>query len=248
MVRFAQWMVGLAVVFASGLATVLLLSPSEADRLRKDNEAQAKKIFELHRSIERLTAESRVAEIHVADQVRAGQMVEGQAAAADRTSIEFIEIDREGHPLPSRKFDIADTVIFFDALVIKFDHDFVAEGDALRGKSLALFRRIYGEHQQPSEGHWVDPAGDVPNIFRVHPEVGDVERELWTKFWDFATDPSLAARNGVRVAQGEAVYVPMRKGEVWTLTLQNDGGLNLTRRRPGPAASGFHQDKTPAMQ
>jgi hypothetical protein len=245
-VRFTQWLVGALVLFGSGVATVFLLSPGEADRLRKDNEAQARRIFELHRSIERLTGETRVAEVHVVDQVLAGQLVEGRPAPSDLTTIEFIELDREGHPLPSKRFQIADTVIFFDALVIKFTHELVAEGDELRGRSLALFRRIYGEHQQPAEGFLVDPAGDVPNVFRVHPDPGEEERALWAKFWDYAADPALAARKGVRVAQGEAVYMPMRKGEVWSLTLQNDGGLNLTRRRAGLGPSRASAATAPA--
>lgn len=233
MVRFAQWLIGLAVVTASGVATVYLLSPGEADRLRKENESLAREKFELQRAVERLTAEDRVAEVHVLDQVRAGQVVDGVPAAGDLTTIEFIEIDRQGHPLPSRRFTIKDSVVYFDALVVKFSHEDVTAGDLLKGKSLALFRRVYGEHQNPSDGFWVDPAGDVPNIYRVHPEPSEYERGLWSKFWDYATDPALAGRSGVRVAQGEAVYVPMRKGDVWSLTLQNNGGLNISLRRTG---------------
>ena len=103
-------------------------------------------------------------------------------------------------------------------------------GDALRGKSLALFRRIYGEHQNPIDGFPVDPSGDVPNIFRVSPVPTPFEQELWGQFWKLATDPDLAAKNGVRVAQGEAVYVPVERGQAWTLTLQNNGGLSIKLR------------------
>jgi len=124
-------------------------------------------------------------------------------------------------------------VIHFDALVIKFDHEDVAAGEALRGKSLALFRRIYGENQNPAEGHRVDPENDVPSVYRVNPQPSEFELRLWGRFWDYATDPDLAARDHVRVAQGESVYVPMQKGDVWTLTLQNNGGLNIKLRRAG---------------
>src|SRR5690606_1901519 len=134
LVRFAQWMIGLAMVAASGVATVLLLAPGEADQLRKANETLAREKFQLQQAIERLTAESRVAEIYVVDQVRAGELVEGKPAETDLTTLDFIEIDREGHPLPSRRVTVKGTTPRFEGLVIMFDHEHVAMGDALRGK------------------------------------------------------------------------------------------------------------------
>lgn len=233
MVRFAQWIIGLAVVAASGVATVMLLSPGEADRLREKNEALAREVLQQQRAIERLTAESRVAEVYVTEQVRAGEMVDGKPAPTDLTTMEFIELDREGHPLPSKRITVQGTRPRFEALVIKFSHDNVAMGHSLRGKSLALFTGVYGEHQAPVDAVRLDKAGDVPNVYRVSPEPSEFERKLWSRFWDYATDPALAEREGIREAQGEAPFKPMRKGEVWTITLQHNGGLNI-KLRSGP--------------
>jgi len=225
-VRTLHWFVGLAVLAVCGIGTFRVLMPGEADRLRKEKEAIDQQRIELQRAVERLTGEDRLAEVHVLDQVR------GTSPQAVTTTLEFLELDRQQHPLPARRFTVHDEVIFFDALVLKFDHEKVAAGDALRGKSLALFRRVYGEHQRPSEGFAIDPQGQVPHLFAVQPEPGELERRLWKQFWDYAADPQLAAADGVRVAQGEAVYVPMRKGQAWTLTLQNNGGLNIKLHRP----------------
>jgi hypothetical protein len=236
-VRFAQWLLGLAVVTVCGVGTVWLLAPGEADRLRKVNEDLVRERQELQQAVERLTGEDRVAEVRVLDQVRPGQVVDGRTADRTLTTIEFVELDSQQHPLPSQKFVIPDDVVFFDALVIKFDQKLVATGDALKGRSLALFRRVYGEHQNPSDGYPVDPTGDIPRVFRVHPEAGKFEQQLWAQFWSYATQPALAAQSGVRVAQGEAVYVPMQKGQLWTLTLQNNGGLNIKLHRTGDEAT-----------
>ncbi len=230
--RFAQWMIGLAVVTATGIGTVWLLSPGEVARLRREQEELQRERRELQAIVQRLTGETRVAEVHVVDQIVEGQRVNGRSAERDLTTIEFIELDRDQHPLPSKRFVIQDDVIFFDALVVKFDHEHVAAGDALRGRNLALFRRIYGEHQQPADGFAIDPTRDVPDVYRVNPAPSAFERTLWGKFWEYAGDPVLAAKEGVRVAQGEAVYAPMRRGEIWTLSLDDDGGLNLKLRRP----------------
>jgi hypothetical protein len=242
LVRFAQWIIGLAIVTAGGVATFVLLSPGEADRLRKENEDLARQKFELQRSIERLSAEDRVAEVHVLDQVRAGQMVDGKPAPTDLTMLEFIELDREGHPLPGRRVTVEGTTPRIEALVIMFSPEHVAAGDALRGKSLALFRGVYGEHQRPRDAVWLDPPGEVPNVYRVNPEPGEFERKLWAKFWDYATDRALADRDGVRLTQGEALFVPMRKGDVWSISLQHSAGLNIRLRRCEPSSATGRSD------
>ncbi len=231
-VRYLQWTLGLVIFGAAAAGTLWLLSPGEMARLRREKEELEQQRVALEQAVSRLTAEDRVAEVYVIEQVKAGETLNGQPAPSDVTIIEFVEIDREGHPLPSRRFIINDDVIFFDALILKFDPEYVSLGDALRGKSLALFRRIYGEHQNPIDGFPVDPSGDVPNIFRVNPEPTPFERQLWAQFWQLAADPDLAAKNGVKVAQGEAVYVPVERGQAWTLTLQNNGGLSIKLRRP----------------
>jgi hypothetical protein len=240
-VRLTNWLTSVVLVTGFGAGAVWMLLPGEADRLRKQNEEIERQKFELQRAVQRLTGEDRAAEVHVLDQILAGEMVNGKPVAQDTTTIEFIEMDRQGHPLPGKKFVINDRVIHFDALVIKFDHEDVAKGEGLRGKSLALFRRIYGDRQMPAEGFAVDPEGDVPNVYRVQPEPSEFERNLWSRFWDYARNPELAARDHVRVAQGESVYEPMLKGDVWQVTLQNNGGLNIKFRhtqRLGRSSSG----------
>jgi hypothetical protein len=231
--RFVQWILGLAVVTVCGVGTVWLLSPGEAERLRREKELLDRELTGLQQAIERLTGEDRLAEVHVVDQVLRGQLVDGQRAPSTVTTIDLVEIDRGGHPLPPRRFVIPDEVIYFDYWVIQFEHAHVAAGDALRGRSLALFRRVFGEHQNPADGYGIDPVGGVPQVYRIDPESSRYERQLWSRFWQYVTDPALAADDGVRVAQGEAVYVPVRKGQIWTLTLQNAGGLNVKLRRTG---------------
>ncbi|MCL2330021.1 MAG: hypothetical protein FWC56_01825, partial [Phycisphaerae bacterium] len=214
-----------------GAGAVYMVLPSEADRLRQENEKIQREKEELKLAIQRLCGEDRVAEVRVTDQIRMGDIINGRPATEDSTTIEFVEIDREGHPLPSQRFVIKDQVVHFDALVLKFQHEDVAKGDPQKGKSLALFRRIYGDSQQPAQGYPIDPDGGVPNIFRVQPNPSEFEKKLWVQFWEYARDPELAARDGIRVAQGEAVYQPMVKGDLWTLSLQSNGGLNIKLRR-----------------
>jgi len=136
----------------------------------------------------------------------------------------------------------------FDALVIKFEDDYVAQGDALRGKSVALFRRVYCETQAPEDGFRLGRHGDVPDVYRTNPNPTPFEIDLWERFWSFAADPDSAALAGVRVAQGEAVYAPMKPGEHWLLTLEADGGLNLIKQSGSSALPGTSDGAPGASQ
>jgi hypothetical protein len=247
LVRFAQWMIGLAVVAASGVATFVLLSPGEADRLRKDNEDKARQIFQFQQAVERLTSEDRVAEVFVIGQVHAGDMVDGKPAPTDLTTLDFTELDREGHPLPSRRITVQGTEPRFESLVIMFKPEFVAMGDALKGKSLALFRGIYGEQQRPVDAVWLDQVGGIPSVYRVNPEPSKFEQDLWKRFWDYARDKALCERDGVELTQGQAVFSPMRKGDKWTISLQHNAGLKLKLRRGGNETE-LGSENVPASQ
>ena len=50
---------------------------------------------------------------------------------------------------------------------------------------------------------------------------------MWKRFWRLAGDPEAARRHGVRVAQGEAVYKPVRSGQVFDLIAESAGGLTM---------------------
>lgn len=262
MFRGVKWFV------AGGVATVMLITGAyfkadldrrQAEKLRVENErlvaeqtellriqrelaaekvrleAERKKLAEV---IDRLNVERRVALIEVLE-----QHVDERGEAV-QTVIRFSERSRAGEDLPPMTFGVEGDTPHFDALVIKFDDDYVAHGDQLRGQSVALFRRVYGETQTPRDGYWLGKPGDVPDVYRVDPNPSDFEQQLWSEFWTYASDPEKAAAAGVRVAQGEAVYAPMKPNEVWTLTLEADGGLNLKKSGEMPADSNAADGKS----
>jgi len=189
---------------------------AEAARLEKERR-------ELAEVVDRLNVENQVAHVEVLQQHT------DLAGKVTQTVLQLTAIGRDGEPLKPRIVGVPSAIPHFDALVIKFDNESVARGDALRGHSLALFRRVYGDNQAPEDGYWLSTPGEVPDIYRVAEHPSAFERDLWRDFWSYATDPAAARAAGVRVAQGEAVYAPMAEGEAWNLTLDADGGLNLMK-------------------
>ncbi|MFG0317010.1 MAG: hypothetical protein ACF8XB_07055 [Planctomycetota bacterium JB042] len=179
---------------------------------------------QLLRVIDRLTTSSRVAQAVVTKRWT-------EADGTVRTAVRFVELDDDGEPLAApTEFVVDGETVYFDAYVLKFEHGLVTEGDAMKGRSLVLFRRAFGEHQEPAEGHPLDEAAEdgVPAAYRGDDPPGEAEKALWADFWRYANDPKAAEKAGIRVAQGEAPSMKMAPGKLYDLSVDHAGGLNIT--------------------
>ncbi len=170
--------------------------------------------------IERLGRTSRMARIEILDQ----KSDLGNEVLS--TDLRFIEVDEQGAELGRRTFTIPGDVLFIDAWTVRFDHEQVAQGDPFAGRSLILLRRIYSDRMSPLEGLPIDTPGGVPDGYALSEEAR-FERAVWRGFWKLATDAGEARRLGVRVAQGEAVYKPVRSGQIFDLIAEASGGLTM---------------------
>lgn len=178
----------------------------------------------LKRVVERLSSERRIAEAVLVD-----QQVD-PATGRLASTVRFAEYGRDGRRLPERHFRVFGDEIYFDALVIKFQDHYVAAGDALRGKSIYLFRRVFGNQQAPEDGILIDdsqPSTAIPNVYRLDAHPTDYERDLWNNFWYYASNRKEAEQRGVRVLMGEAVYQKMVLNQLYHLRIEADGGINF---------------------
>ncbi len=205
------------------LAAAAVLSRHGFADARQISRLQADKDV-LQQVVARLSAERRVADVLVTNQATVGGVL--------RTDLLFVEYDKAGEELPPKRFTVEGEVVHVGALVIKFDRSYVKEGDELRGRSIALFTRLYGDHQPPADAFPIDSPGEVPAAYRgADPVVTAFERELWANFWKLADDPDYAASQGVRVANAQSVWGMFKPGRLYTLTLEADGGLSLQAQK-----------------
>ena len=175
----------------------------------------------LQQVVQRLSSAKRVAEVIVTDQKTLNGMT--------HTTLLFVEYARDGSPLPAKSFEIEGNVAHVDAMVIKFDPQFVGEADPLRGHAIALFTRIYGDNQNPAGAPRIDEPGKIPDAYRgADPRVTHFETDLWNDFWKLADDPQYRKERGVVVADGQGVWRPIEPDKLYTITLQAYGGLNVT--------------------
>jgi hypothetical protein len=208
----------MVLVLAGTVALHWYTAHDAAQRQLAEAQAQTKKLEEV---VQRLTDEKRVADLIVTD--------ESTVDGVPHKTLLFVEYTRDGTSLTPRSFEIQGEMVHVDALVIKFERHFVSENDPLRGHSIALFTRIYGDHQTPQKAQMIDEPGKIPDIYRgADPRVAPFEQNLWTEFWRLYDDESFRAQKGVRTSSGQGVWGPFQRDKLYTITLESDGGLSLT--------------------
>jgi len=206
------------------LARDVATQKEEIGVLQVDVAAKAREIERLATALNLLKVDHRIAQIDV---LRREEGVPGDASTLT-TTFTFVEVDGAGQPLEQpRQFTIDGDVVYVEAWVVKFEDKLVEEGDPLRGTSICLFRRIFGEHQQPSEGFPIEAVGSRPAAYSRGSEPSDVEKEIWTNFWDYATDRAKAQAAGVRVADVEAKANKLLPGKRYRVELRSSGGLSI---------------------
>ena len=177
---------------------------------------------QLEQVVTRLEHEKRVADILVSRQ-------ETMPSGVLETTLLLVEYDKQGNPLPARSFTIEGNIAHIDAMVIKFENAYVAASDALRGHSIALFTKIYGDHQSPADAAMIDTPGRIPEVYRsADPVVSEFELKLWKDFWKLYEDENYRKSQGVRALGGHGIWGPFQPDRLYTITLESDGGLNMT--------------------
>lgn len=194
---------------------------------------------ELRHWVANLTAKEQRARLMVAG------MTEDAASGTSFIDLRWIETGDDGKALPGaavRDVRIRGREIYVDALQIIFQEETVREGDPLRGKSLTVFRGIYGDDQKPRDAAPLDvpepvvrgggpvAAGErgpvVPPFFRrQRGSAGALEERLWREVWAMSLDPEYARNEGVQAVQGTAVHKPAVPGKVYNLTITAPGQI-----------------------
>ena len=144
------------------------------------------------------------------------------------TKIEFVEINRDGEPIGEPKqFDIVGDMVYVDYLRVTFDDKYVEQADLDRSTSLALFQRLFGEHQEPANGFQLDTVGTRPTAYGRGTEASDFEKKIWDDFWLIANDPAKAGEMGIRGANGDAVSIRVRPGKTYEIDLRTTGDMTI---------------------
>jgi len=175
----------------------------------------------LKKVIERLTADSRVAEVVVTE------VTVDPQTKKNYTAIKFLEYDTKLNPLTPKYFIFSGNIIQFQSMVIRFDDFYIKKGHPLKGKSAYVFMKAFMLTDTGAEVFQINKLNEVPSGYEIEGAKNSFERRLWQRFWQYALSPADAKRTGIKNAQIEAPGTKFIPGMVYTIKIEHDGGLRI---------------------
>jgi len=196
---------------------------AEVDRLEV-----AMKLLKVRHRLARLT----VLDQHEVPSLIAATPTTGNEVGGSRpnvmTKIEFVDINDQGQEIGKPKtFDIKGDMIYVDYLNVKFEDKYIEKSDLDRATSIALFQRIFGEHQEPAKGFQLDTVGTRPTAYARGTQMSDFEKKIWDDFWLIANDNKRAQELGIDAIQGKAVAIRAQPGKSYEIELQSTGDMSI---------------------
>jgi hypothetical protein len=192
-----------------------------------------------------LQVQHRMARLTVLDQREVPSLIPatpttGNEVGASRpnviTKIEFVDINDEGKEIGKPKiFDIKGDMIYVDYLTVNFEDKYIASRALNHETSIALFQRIFGEHQEPAKGFQLDTVGTQPTAYSRGTPMSKFEKDIWDDFWLIANDNKRAQELGIDAIQGKAVAIRAMPGTSYEIKLRSTGDITIRPIEPKKA-------------
>jgi hypothetical protein len=143
------------------------------------------------------------------------------------TLVEFVEINDAGEMIETpRQFRLLGKKVHVAAWTVKFEDHYVETAAIDRSTSLCLFKSIYGDGERPLDAAPLDQAGTRPVAYRGAPP-SDLEKRIWSDFWNIANDKKKAEALGIDAAFETAVILEVIPGRQYRIDLRASGGLKI---------------------
>lgn len=191
---------------------------AEISELNLTVEEQSLEIARLHL----LKVDHRVARLRILDQFNDNDTGE------TFTKVSFVELDDRNEEIGApKKYTVKGEQIYVDGWVVKFDDKYVEDADLYRATALFIFRRLYGDGQEPRGGELLDTEGSAPKIYTRGDEMSDFEKRIWDDFWSVANNKSKQDELGIHAAHGLSAHVKAKKGMTYRVELGATGDVSL---------------------
>lgn len=160
----------------------------------------------------------------------------------------FTEVDPDGRKIDTQRvFKLTGNLLSVDCWLAKFDDKYIESADIARGSSLCIIRGIKGhpdaELQAIDQGipvaGEVDPNTDLrPAAYRTEGGMSDLEKKIWSDFWNVANDSQLQKEMGIRAVHGQVNYIQVKEvGAVYELDLRASDGGTIRKIENPPAVA-----------
>lgn len=164
-------------------------------------------------------------------------------------TVMFTEVDENGMRIDTpRLFQLEGHLLSVDCWLAKFDDKYIESADIARGASLCVIRGIKGSptsefqtidqgvpYQPDNNQGFVDPR---PAVYRTEGQISDLERKIWSDFWNVANDLELQDELGIRAVHGQINYIEVKEvGAVYQLDLRASDGATIRRVEDYPPSA-----------
>jgi hypothetical protein len=226
----------------------------EVEQLTIQNAETTAKLQKLEFKMRLLKVSRRLARLTVLDQHEiagteseepAAESTDGKSPTNLVTKLEFVEVNESGDPIGDPKqFEIVGDMVYIDYMRVTFDDKYIEESDLDRSTAIALFQRIFGEHQNPVDGFQLDAVGTRPTAYGRGTEMSDFEKKIWDDFWLISNDKQRASELGIHAIHRTAVGQRVVPGMTYEVELRATGDMSIVltdekraavNERPAPA-------------
>ncbi|MEM8868414.1 MAG: hypothetical protein AAGC73_09110 [Verrucomicrobiota bacterium] len=123
-----------------------------------------------------------------------------------------------------QRFTVEGEVVHFDALIVKFPDESVTSGDK---RALYLWRRVYGENTQPTQGEVIQQIGESPERYHALSKTLKVRDRsvFWEAIWELANNPQALSEYGITAVYGNTIYTQMKAGAVYRFKIGPTGQI-----------------------
>jgi len=187
--------------------------------------AKQREIARLRSAIRNLTASYPIARLVVLE-----QNTDPEGRTQTRVRVLFVDDQgrRCGQPVETA---LQGTRIYFEALVMIFKDPLVEGG---KRRSMAFPTRLFSEAVAPKRGFALSVLDEqgIPTIYASPTRTpGDLSpatyKKILQRFWHYANHPDQAARYGIDVLQGQAVFTDYQVKRYYTVFIEADAGLTI---------------------
>ncbi len=140
--------------------------------------------------------------------------------------VKFTEVDPAGNIIGvARDFELKGNRLFVDCWVVSFEDHYVESGDALRGRSLCVFKTIFGNIDGPEGSKSLDQSDTnrPPGIYDDS-ATNEFEQKIWSDFWGVSNDTAKQKELGILASYGDAPNMVVEEGKTYQILVRASGG------------------------
>ncbi len=176
----------------------------------------------LQTSLSNLTYENQVAYAKVIDQ----QVDENGEIISSVISFKEFLADDPTAPIFTKEIQIKGDIVHFDAIVITFPSNLVADG---KKKSLYLWHRAYGDQTPPIEAAILEQINSQPERYKeIFSTINHKDRKVfWDSLWSLSSDLKALNALGIKAAYGSGLYFKVKPNVIYEFNFSATGQISI---------------------